>query len=152
TVDFRPARAGGPNRPARVSAPSRPEPPRPAPVLADQSRRLRLGTAMVLALFLVIAGRLVQMQLTEAPALAREGWRLRLQTIGLPAPRGSILDRNGELLAGSAEARYVYADPGLVQDPAATADRLVAVLGVPKSQLLPLLTPHNRPDGVFSRF
>jgi cell division protein FtsI (penicillin-binding protein 3) len=122
------------------------------PKLADQNRRLRLSTALILALFLVIGGRLVQVQLTEAPALAREGLSLRLETIDLPAPRGSILDRNGNLLAGAAEARYVFADPGLVKDPQRTADALVGVLGIPKATLLPLLSPHQRDDGTPARF
>ncbi len=125
-----------------------PEPP----VLADQTRRLRLSTALVLALFLVIAGRLVQVQITQAPALAREGLSLRLEEVDLPAPRGSILDRSGHLLAGSAEARYVFADPGLVKDPQRTADALVSVLGVPRADLLALLSPHKRDDGTDVRF
>ncbi len=120
--------------------------------LADQARRLRLGTALILTLFLVIAGRLVQMQITEAPALAREGLALRLEKVELPAPRGSILDRYGALLAGSAEARYVFADPGLIKDPVKTADALVAVLGIPRSDLLPKLIPHRRSDGTAVRF
>ena len=40
-----------------------------------RARRLRLGTALMLALFLVIAGRLVQFQLTDAPAYAAAGPR-----------------------------------------------------------------------------
>jgi cell division protein FtsI (penicillin-binding protein 3) len=120
--------------------------------LADQTRRLRLSTALILALFLVIAGRLVQMQITEAPALAREGLSLRLESVDLPAPRGSIVDRFGALLAGSAEARYVFADPGLVKDARRTADALVGVLGVPRVDLLRLVSRHTRPDGTPVRF
>jgi cell division protein FtsI (penicillin-binding protein 3) len=124
----------------------------PGPRLADQTRRLRLSTALILALFLVIAGRLILVQLTEAPALAQQGLSLRLETIDLPAPRGSIRDRNGDLLAGSAEARYVFVDPGLVKEPEATAEALVGVLGIPKATLLPLIEPHKRADGTVVRF
>jgi cell division protein FtsI (penicillin-binding protein 3) len=122
------------------------------PKLAETTRRLRLSTALILALFLLIAGRLVQMQITEAPALAQEGLSLRLETVDLPALRGDIVDRDGNLLAGTAEARYIFADPGLVKDPGATADALVRVLGVPRAQLLPLVSPHALPDGTASRF
>ena len=123
-----------------------------SPPLADQGRRLRLGTALVLALFLVIAGRLVQFQLTDAPAYAAQGLELRLQPVDLPAPRGSILDRTGAVLAGSVEARYVYADPELVKDPAATADALSPLLGIPRTELLPKLAPHRYEDGASVRF
>jgi cell division protein FtsI (penicillin-binding protein 3) len=123
-----------------------------APPLADQGRRLRLGTALVLVLFLVIAGRLVQFQLTDAPAYAAKGLELRLQPVDLPAPRGSILDRSGAVLAGSAEAQYVYADPDLVKDPIATADVLSPILGVPRSELVPKLVPHRFQDGSPVRF
>jgi cell division protein FtsI (penicillin-binding protein 3) len=107
---------------------------------------------VILALFLIIGGRLVQMQIAEAPALAREGLSLRLETVDLPAARGAILDRSGALLAGTAEARYVFADPGLVKDPQATADALVTLLGVRKAVLLPLIAPHKRADGTAVRF
>ncbi len=123
-----------------------------APQLGDQSKRLRFGTALTLAMFLVIAGRLVQFQLTDAAAYAAIGLEARLQPVDLPAPRGSILDRNGAVLARSAEARYVFADPELIKDPAQTADALVALLGIPRSELLPKLRPHTRPDGTDVRF
>ena len=59
-------------------------------------------------------------------AYAAQGLEPRLQPVDLPAPRGSILDRNGAVLAGSAEARYVYADPALVEDPARDGGRALA--------------------------
>lgn len=120
--------------------------------LADPVRRLRLATAIIVAMFLIIAGRLVQLQVTDASAYAAEGLSTRLESVDLPAPRGSILDRDGAVLAGSVEARYVFADPGLVENPSATADALRTVLGVPRSELLPKLAPHRRADGSVVRF
>jgi cell division protein FtsI (penicillin-binding protein 3) len=126
--------------------------PAPAPRLANQVRRLRTSTAIILVLFLVIAGRLVQFQFTDAPAYAAQGLENRLQPVDLPAPRGSILDRTGAVLAGSAEARYIFADPDLVKDPVATANALSPVLGIPRSELLPKLAPHRHSDGRAVRF
>ncbi len=117
------------------------------PKLAEQGARLRLGTAIIMVVFLVLAGRLIQFQLSDATAYAAQGLAVRLQPVDLPAPRGSIVDRNGAVLAGSAEARYVYADPSRVVDPGQTADALSPLLGVPRSELLPKLTPHIREDG-----
>jgi cell division protein FtsI (penicillin-binding protein 3) len=119
----------------------------PLPPLADQGRRLRLGAALVMVLFLVIAGRLVEFQFLDASTLAAEGLADRLQPVDLLAPRGSILDRDGAVLAGSAEARYVFADPSKVENPETTADALSPLLGVPRSELLPKLAPHTRSDG-----
>jgi len=124
----------------------------PPPKLADQGARLRLGTAIIMVVFLVIAGRLIEFQLSDASALAAQGLAARLQPVDLPAPRGSIVDRNGAVLAGSAEARYVYADPSLVLNPQQTADALSPLLGVPRSELLPKLTPHNDGDGAAVEF
>ena len=56
-------------------------------------------------------------------------------TLVLPAPRGSILDRTGAVLAHSVEARYVAADPELVTDPAAVAAQLSPLLGIAASEL-----------------
>jgi cell division protein FtsI (penicillin-binding protein 3) len=140
--------AGTTKRAARPPA----APPKHLPALADPVRRLRVAGALILVLFVVIAGRLVELQVTDAPAYAAEGLALRLETVQLPAPRGAIVDRNGEVMAKSVEARYVYADPGLVVDPAKTADRLSPVLGIPRSDLLPKLRPHKREDGTVVRF
>jgi cell division protein FtsI (penicillin-binding protein 3) len=122
------------------------------PPLADQRRRLRVAAALVLALFMVLGSRLIELQVTDASAFAAAGLAERLETVELPAPRGDIVDRNGAVLAGSVEARYVFADPVLVVDPAGAATKLATVLGVPASTLLPRLTPHLHPDGRAVRF
>jgi cell division protein FtsI (penicillin-binding protein 3) len=72
--------------------------------------------------------------------------------VELPAPRGGILDRNGEVMAKSVEARYVYADPELVQNPQAVAAKLSPLLGVAPSKLVELMSRKKRPGGGASRF
>ncbi len=124
----------------------------PAPPLASSRGRLHQITAVIMLVFVAIAVRLVEFQVREAPQLAEAGLQSRLQPVDLPAPRGNIVDRNGAVLAGSAEARYVFADPSRVENPEATADLLSPVLGVPRSELLPKLTPHEREDGRPSLF
>jgi cell division protein FtsI (penicillin-binding protein 3) len=135
----------------RVSA-SRPPRSIGPPRLADAARRLRLGTLLALGLFAVIGLRLVALQITEAPAYAAEGLADRLTSRVLPAPRGSIYDRNGAVLAHSVEARYVYSDPSRVVDPERTAEALSPLLGIAKSELVPRLVKQNRPDGRPSQF
>ena len=83
------------------------------------NRRIRLATLLALALFAAIGVRLVVLQVGQSPealGLLLAQQRSRLVEITLPAPRGSIVDRTGAVLARSVEARYVYADPELVVD------------------------------------
>jgi cell division protein FtsI (penicillin-binding protein 3) len=129
-------------------------PPAP-PKLANSSRRLRLATVLALTLFATIGIRLVVMQVVESPDEAQrllEQRENRLTEVVLPAPRGSILDRSGAVLAHSVEARYIYADPELVRDPAGTAQKLSPLLGVAPSTLVQLMARKKRPGGGWSRF
>ncbi|HEX6684462.1 MAG TPA: penicillin-binding protein 2 [Candidatus Limnocylindrales bacterium] len=109
------------------------------PRLGEPKRRLRLATAVSLLLFTIIGLRLIHLQLTDAPAYAATGLKDRLVTDDLPAPRGSIFDRNGNVLVHSVEARLIAVDPELVKDPGATALALQPLLGIPASELLPKL-------------
>ncbi|MGC4852956.1 peptidoglycan D,D-transpeptidase FtsI family protein [Micromonospora sp. DT4] len=144
-----PRAPGRADRPA-ARRPSR-KPPRP-PKLADPRLRLRLGTVLTLALFVVIGVRLIFLQTVDAPAYAGGGVADRTRTVELPAPRGAIYDRTGEPLAHSVEARYVFADPTLIKDPAATAKALSPLLGIPASKLAELMKPRKLENGNASRF
>ena len=157
--DRRSRAAGGAGKGARGGRP--PGYPRTAkiaaepPKLANGTRRLRIGAVVALALFVMIGIRLVVLQVGSSPADAARLMELRedrLATMKLPASRGSIIDRNGAVLAHSVEARFVAADPELVKDPVKTAGILSPLLGVAASELVPKMTPHNRPGGGASRF
>ncbi|MGI5519507.1 peptidoglycan D,D-transpeptidase FtsI family protein [Micromonospora sp. CA-259024] len=137
------------DRPA-ARRPSR-KPPRP-PKLADSRLRLRLGTALALTLFATIGIRLIFLQAVDAPAYAGGGIADRLRTVELPAPRGAIYDSTGAPLARSVEARYVFADPTKVEDPAGTAKALSPLLGVPASKLVELMKPRKLENGIASTF
>jgi cell division protein FtsI (penicillin-binding protein 3) len=146
------ARTAGAARKRTSGRGAGPRPPRRPPRLADPIRRLRLGTAVALVMFAVLGLRLIELQLTEAPAYAASGLTNRLHTVVLPANRGTIYDRNGAVLAQSVEASYVYADPELVEDPPRVAAALSPLLGIPASELIPALLPRTREDGRPSRF
>ncbi|GAA2391840.1 penicillin-binding protein 2 [Catellatospora methionotrophica] len=142
------ARAREPRRADRPAAGrSRPQdrrqrpaaPPPDPPKMGEPRRRLRLATALALLLFAAIGVRLVQFQLADAPAFAAQGLEDRLDKITLPAPRGSIFDSTGAVLAKSVEARFVAVDPELVEEPKATAGLLAPLLGKAPSEIEPLL-------------
>jgi cell division protein FtsI (penicillin-binding protein 3) len=130
------------------------EPPR----LANSTRRLRLGTVLALVLFVTIGVRIVVLQVASSPADAKKLMALRnsrLAYVKLIAPRGSILDRNGSVLAQSRVARFVAVDPELVKTRARAqeyAAKLAPLLAVQQSTLVPLMTPHKQPGGGAQRF
>ena len=141
-------RAAGPRRPA----------PRPARPLGRPGVRLRSGFAVVLAVLLLLGGRLLQLQGLQATAYADEAASQRLRTVVLAAPRGEVLDRAGDPLAMSVEARAVFAEPRTIAkavcpavrtatttpcDAPSIAAAVAPVLRLPVAQVLAKLTQTN---------
>ena len=60
--------------------------------------------------------------------------------------RGSIVDRNGYVLAASKPSHQVVADPKWVEDAEATAALLSPILGIPPGELAGLLEPASPGD------
>ncbi|MDH4277837.1 MAG: penicillin-binding transpeptidase domain-containing protein [Acidimicrobiia bacterium] len=74
------------------------------------------------------------------------GLSQRTRERALPAYRGSIVDRNGFVLASSTPSKQVTADPAKIIDPAATAALLAPVLGIDAAELTERLTPASTND------
>lgn len=72
----------------------------------------------------------------RAPALKRAAATQQVQTVALPAPRGTITDRNGTVLAVSEPASDVSATPYLVREPLRVAAKLAPLLGAEDSEVL----------------
>ncbi len=92
-------------------------------------RRLRIWQLCLLITLTIVAGRVIDLQAVQGPALAAAGDKARLRTIVLPAIRGDITDVNGVPLATTVQARNVTVDQTLVTAPAAEASLLASVLG-----------------------
>lgn len=77
---------------------------------------IRIGvlTVLLAAAFAAVAGRVFWLQVLRRDALAGEAVDQYLRELVLRPRRGVITDRAGVLLAGSADARSVYADPKLL--------------------------------------
>lgn len=90
--------------------------------------------------FLMVAGRLVWIQVVEAPAYAAQAKAQRMRDVELAPRRGTIYDREGEPLAVSVEAKTVFASPPQVLDKETTAAGLAKVLGGEESEYLEKLT------------
>lgn len=94
-----------------------------------------LGGFLVLAWF-VMAYRLYQVQVVQAPALAEQGVDQRRTERKLAPQRGNIFDRNGDPLAMTVEARSLYANPAELTEPVFVAQQIGGLLGLDPNTLL----------------
>ena len=93
----------------------------------------------VLVLLLLALGglvyRIVDVQATPDPRILDEV-AIPLDEIIVPAPRGTVVDRNGRTIALSLPAATVVSDPRIVEDPHGAAEALSEILGIESSVLL----------------
>jgi cell division protein FtsI (penicillin-binding protein 3) len=87
-----------------------------------------MAAAAMAALFLLLAGRLVQLQGFKSHSYAALAEQQRTHTIDQPATRGEIVDRSGNVLAVDVDANDVYVQPHKVTDVVGEATKLAAVL------------------------
>src|SRR5437868_15189714 len=90
-------------------------------------RRLIQLFAFLAAWGVVVAARLVQVQLVRHDEYVARAQRQQERTLELSPVRGSILDVRQRVLAESVAAESVYADPQAVIDARAAAKALAAI-------------------------
>lgn len=91
--------------------------------------RLRVGFILIAMVVSVFSARLFQLQGVDAKAYAAKAEAndaTGLETITLPATRGSIVDRNGMPLAESVDGMMVVADPTLTSKDANAVAKVLA--------------------------
>ena len=115
---------------------------RPAPPVR---RRLVVLLVILSLAFVAVVVRLADVQGFNARRYEVFGESQRIQSITLPAERGSILDRNMAELAVSTRRQTVWADPSAVADPVNAARALAPVLKLDEGELLDTL----RTEGAF---
>jgi cell division protein FtsI (penicillin-binding protein 3) len=96
----------------------------------------------------MFAGRMVQIQGMDSGTYKQLAARERLQTIPLPAMRGTITGADGQILAMTVETYTVTADPQQIGDKAHIAQQLAAPLGMPAARILYLLEHPSSPEYV----
>jgi cell division protein FtsI (penicillin-binding protein 3) len=98
----------------------------------------------------LVAGRLVQLQAMDGPMYRAKAEHERLQTISIPAVRGSITTADGRMLAMTAQVSTVTADPELIPPGkrARVAQALAPVLQVSPATLLNLIEHPSSPQYV----
>ena len=116
-------------KPSRISPDPRHTPPtRQQSQRAAAQRAWQFG-AVILLLFLVLAGRLWFLQVAHGDDFRDAADANQARRIRTPAPRGVITDRHGVLLAANRPRLAIYAVPGVAKDPVVLG-RLAALLHV----------------------
>ncbi|MGH8886194.1 MAG: penicillin-binding protein 2 [Egibacteraceae bacterium] len=111
----------------------------PAPTDQTESTRLRLAFLglLVASLFVLLVARLwfLQVMAGERYAAAAEGNAVR--TLSVEAPRGRLLDRDGEPIVRNRYAQVVSVQPGEIprQRKQAVLSDLADLLGIPVTEL-----------------
>lgn len=92
-------------------------------------RRAEFGFCFFALCFAVVAARLIDVQVYQHAALKARADRYHIRDMHIEPARGLLRDRNGSLLAQNLPLKSVYADPKMIDDPAAVAAQLASVLG-----------------------
>ena len=101
----------------------------------SQRTRTLIVAAIFGAAFLGLLARLGYLQVVKHDEYLRLAESQHAKSVALRPKRGSIVDRNGQVLAVSSGAETLYALPGRVDDPARLARRLAPVLGEPAGEI-----------------
>jgi cell division protein FtsI (penicillin-binding protein 3) len=103
---------------------------------AHPATRLLFLAAAALLWAIVVLCRLVQLQVVSHKTYKELADHQQNHTLRVDAPRGSVFDRAGHVLAMSVPADSVAIDPLLVPDRPMAASILARVLGVDRAELL----------------
>ena len=82
-----------------------------------------------MVLFALVVARLLWLQVIDAPNLSTKAQSLHTTNVTLTAKRGTIYDRNGNVLATSIECRTIYCNPKEVTNKSTCAQELASALG-----------------------
>jgi cell division protein FtsI/penicillin-binding protein 2 len=96
------------------------------------TRRLTIAFVCLIGFFLILAGRLAQLQLVEADQWRALATRFQEGTVTIPSPRGRIYDRNGVLLAEDVRAISVAVDNYHMTRPELLEQLLTSHLQIPR--------------------
>ncbi|MBD0280630.1 MAG: penicillin-binding protein 2 [Thermoleophilaceae bacterium] len=106
-------------------------------------RRIGLLFALFLALLALAAVRAAWLGTVKSGSLGERAASQQIEDLTVPARRGTIYDRNGTELAVSEDSVTVFANPLLIDDPAAVAARLAPMVGRTKDELLRTLSDRD---------
>ncbi len=108
--------------------------------------RVRLWSVGIFLTMLWCAlwGRAYYIQMVMGPSLAERARGQHMARETVTGVRGSIMDRNGNILSRSVDTSSVWLNPGLVKDKPTTAVVLAKILEVPTERITKLLQEKKR--------
>ncbi|MEX0320765.1 MAG: peptidoglycan D,D-transpeptidase FtsI family protein [Puniceicoccaceae bacterium] len=107
--------------------------------------RFHFSTAILVAGFCLLAGRLYMIQVVQAESIAIEAESSRQRLVKLDARRGDILDRHGNLLAGTRTQIKFGADPYQVDlEDRESLALLAGMLDIPYRELIEKVSQKER--------
>ncbi|MDB5754047.1 MAG: cell division protein [Massilia sp.] len=109
-----------------------------SPVLAVRlpTWRSRVVLFVLFAAFAALAGRALWLQAMSTQFLQQQGKSRYERTIELPATRGKIMDRNGQVLASSMPVKAVWAIPeDVLKSPPEKLRALAKLLEMPEAEM-----------------
>ncbi|MEY4312087.1 MAG: hypothetical protein RLZZ571_857, partial [Actinomycetota bacterium] len=112
--------------------------------LGEPRKRMMITTRFIAGILSVYFLQLINLQVIQGPKLAASSQSNRLTNVIMPAIRGNINDVNGAPIATTVIAKNVTCDQTLIKDPAAVANQLAPVLGMPAEQLVVALSGDKR--------
>ncbi len=111
---------------------------------SDFSQRVRFLVIAMVFLFSLFGVRLIYVQVIHAHAYVSRANAEMISTSVSLAPRGTITDINGVVLARSDAAKNIVVDQTMIVDPAKTAEIISPALNIPAPTLQALLTGVRR--------
>ena len=108
-----------------------------SPVLAVRlpAWRSRVALFLLFAAFVALAARAFWLQAVSTEFLQKKGASRYARTLDLPAVRGKILDRNGEVMATSLPVKAIWAVPDSVNSSPEKHQRLAQLLDISSQEL-----------------
>jgi cell division protein FtsI (penicillin-binding protein 3) len=98
---------------------------------------------VLVVLLIAVIARLVDVQILKSSSYRAQGLNEQAVTVAIPALRGGIFDRNGDVLALSVPTKEVVADDFQIGHAASEAATLSPLLGIPVAQLTTDLSEHS---------
>lgn len=107
-----------------------------APTIAVARARLMFGVFFFLVAFVVMGARTVELGMST-PITSKQTIARHVEVPEATVARADIVDRNGEALAINLKSSSLYANPKMITDPDAVAQKLNEILpSVPRAGLL----------------
>ncbi len=107
--------------------------------------RVLLLKLSLLLLFLLVVWRLIQIQIVEAPKYQEIARRQYEARVPLPAAKGNIFDRNGNILVSNSQFISYAVDPKVVgKEAGRVAEAFAQVFGKPKKHYMEKLKTDKR--------